>query len=262
MMVPLLAHPCAKTWLIGQSTVNAIFAKSPRDAPRLRTYLDGACTLENFNVPQAADPLPGATHLTMYRDERLLEADIAAHRIAAKVKVLGYDLEAYVAPGNTTPPDQIANPVKYERLAIAAAHSGGYRLFTTLGFGVGVAADYYATTLPQVTASLLPGDAIDFQTQAGEGTANFAKMATKLAVTMKENAKPGVVSMLGIGVSPKGSKTVTQADIWSAYHDIGLKTPPFSGFWFNAAMQSPSCQGCSPSPDIAMAVAFFMAASI
>lgn len=215
----------------------------------LQALFDNPNAYEIMNAPNKPDPLPHARHIAFYRDETLIGRDLAAGKLAGVDGVL-YDDEAYDEPGNTTPSDQKENPLPYVQDAANVLHAAGKVFLYTIGPAVGPRGQFWTTTLPAV--SPYP-DVIDFQTQAAEGTPQFAKQVEHYSRVYRENG--GHIMLVGLAVSPKGqSKSAT--DIESAYDTALSNRPPVDGFWLNLAVKSQSCTGCSQNPDVTPGVEF------
>jgi hypothetical protein len=237
-------------WIVSQSGA-ALLGRS-MGAGELASKLDNPNTYEIVNAPKRPDPLPHAKHIAFYRDETLLSSDIAAGKLANLDGAL-LDDEAYDEPGNTTPAEQKANPLPYVQDAAKVLHAAGKTFVYTIGARVGPPGEFWTTTLPNV--SPYP-DVMDFQTQAAEGTPRFAKQVAHYSEVFRRSG--GHLMLVGLAVSPKGQPK-SAADIQNAYEAALAISPPVDGFWFNVAMKSASCTGCSEKPDATPGAQFLQA---
>jgi hypothetical protein len=228
-------------WIVSQSGLARLgTVLAPNE---VRAFFDNPTTYVIVNMAKRGDPLARAKHVAFYRDETLMARDLAAGKLAALDGVL-LDDEAYDEPGNTTPPDQRANPLPYVQDAAKVLHAAGKLFLFTIGFAVGPKGAFWNATLPSV--SPYP-DAIDFQTQAAEGTPRFAKQVLRLSRVFRSNG--GHLMLVGLAVAPKGIDK-SAADIRSAYDAALANLPPVDGFWLNIAVKSKSCTGCAQSADV------------
>jgi len=234
MTVPVPARQMY--WIVSESGIEGLETKM--SAAEVQSLFNGPRTFEIMNMLNKADPLPTAKHLLYYRDETLIANDLASGKFNRMDGAL-YDDESYQEPGNTTPADQIANPIPYAQVAASALHKAGKLFVYTVGQRTGTPGSFLTQTLPSVAPY---PDAIDFQTQAAEGTTNFAREVANYASVYKSHG--GHIMLFGIGADPMG-RAKTAADIESAYVQATKNSPTANGFWLNLAVKSQSCLGCA-----------------
>ena|GEM_PF-6265443 len=236
-------------WIVSESSGHRLESAMPPGAYQAK--LDNPNTFEIMNEPKRPDPLPNAKHVKFYRDEALLESELASGELAKYDGAL-LDDEAYREPGNTTPQVQMADPVIYFARASRALHAANKILVATIGFKVGAPGQFWSRTLAAVAPY---PDVLDFQTQAAEGTPRFASMVQRLSRVFRSSG--GHIMTVGLAISPKG-ESKTYEDLLQSYRAALELRPPVDGFWMNIATKSKSCTGCVSHPDVQPAAQLLM----